>query len=73
MGRFTKNLKKTKKMASILELEYELTNKSDNKGNVTHENFLKVMKKLGHVDVITEEDLRQIYHNNLNDDKKLHV
>ena len=34
MGRFLRGIKESKKIVSILELEYELTNKSDAKGNV---------------------------------------
>lgn len=35
MGRFVRGLKEAKKMAAILEFEYETTNKSDAKGNIT--------------------------------------
>ena len=58
MGKFTKNLKKSKKMSAILEIEYELTNKSDNKGNVSQDNFINIMKKLGHASSITEQEMR---------------
>ena len=46
MGRLLKGLKDSKRFVSILEMEYELTNKSDSKGNVNWENFSAVFEEL---------------------------
>ena len=40
MGKFVRHLKKTKNVISILEMEYELTNKSDHLGFVDYKYFL---------------------------------
>lgn len=54
-------------------MEYELTNKSDAKGNVPWKSFLEIFEQLQLMKNLSEEELRQIYTNNLNDEKKLHV
>lgn len=73
MARFLKGLKKSKRMVTVLEMEYELTNKSDAKGNVSWDNFCKVVEDLKILYNITREELREIFNNNLNDQRKFHV
>lgn len=61
MGKFKKGIKESKKIVAILELEYELTNWSDAKGNVNYENFLSICKKLNLMKTISDKELHEIY------------
>ena len=42
MARFVTQIKESKKLISVLEMEYEMTNKSDKLGNINKLNFVSL-------------------------------
>lgn len=66
-------LKASKTFAKVLELEYELTNKSDTKGNVDYDVFSVVLETTGLSKDILPDEVKHLFLNSCNREKKFHV
>ena len=66
-------LKSAKSFAKVLELEYELTTKSDSKGNVDFDVFSVVLENTKVAKTIISEEMKHLFLNSVGRDKKLHV
>ena len=70
LAKLTSFIRKNKSLAVILEMEYELTNKSDIKGVVDYYSFSTVLKKL---ELDSKINMKDLYISNSNENDKLHV
>ena len=62
-----------KSFSKTLELEYELTTKSDPKGTIDFDVFSVVLESSGFARDITADELRNLFLNSVGKDKRLHV
>lgn len=73
MRTYTTNCRKTFNVPLVLQVEYDLTNKSDNSGNIDFEVFSSILEKHNLLSNINDDQLHALYIQNLNHDNKLHV
>jgi Ca2+-binding EF-hand superfamily protein len=66
-------IKTKKNVVFLLELEYELTNKSSLKGTIDFDNFIQVLKKMNIFSEFSNKDLKNLFDMNTNEDNLLHV
>ena len=69
---FKNQIYKSLKYNILLELEYELTIKSDNKGSIDYQNFNQILKKLNLVKNLKEDNIHSIF-SSFCENRKLHV
>lgn len=71
--KFTKTLRFIGRIPTILQLEHELTTRSDDQGFVDFEVFSAALEKLDLVKAFKNQELQTLYLSNLSPNNKLHV
>lgn len=72
-AKFTQNLKFVGKIPLLLQLEFEMTEKSDDKGFVDFEVFAAVLETHGLLKTFNQAEAQMLYMSSLTNDNKVHV